>query len=130
MIDWLQVLDRVPTIPDRAKRIAEAEQVLRAMRAHNAVGRGQTETLELAGSPLRLFADLSPNIVRYLKVLRRGARGRPRSSAPAQRARRDGGLKHLIDGWSVRHGPAPPFIGSRLTEPGASGYPGTGGRAS
>ena len=63
------------------------------MRAHNAVGRGQTETLELAGSPLRLFADLSPNIVRYLKVLRRGARGRPRSSAPAQRARRDGGLR-------------------------------------
>jgi uncharacterized protein YfaS (alpha-2-macroglobulin family) len=30
VIDWLQVLDRVPAIPDRAKRIAEAEQVLRA----------------------------------------------------------------------------------------------------
>ena len=30
VIDWLQVLDRVPSIPDRARRIGEAEQVLRA----------------------------------------------------------------------------------------------------
>ena len=30
VIDWLQILDRVGTIPDRDKRIAEAEQILRA----------------------------------------------------------------------------------------------------
>ena len=30
VIDWLQILDRVPAIPDRAKRITEAEQILRA----------------------------------------------------------------------------------------------------
>ena len=30
VIDWLQILDRVPAIPDRAKRIAEADQILRA----------------------------------------------------------------------------------------------------
>ena len=30
VIDWLQILDRVGMIPDRTKRIAEAEQVLRA----------------------------------------------------------------------------------------------------
>jgi len=30
VIDWLQILDRVPTIPDRDKRLAEAEQILRA----------------------------------------------------------------------------------------------------
>jgi hypothetical protein len=30
VIDWLQILDRVDTIPDRAKRIDEAGQILRA----------------------------------------------------------------------------------------------------
>ncbi len=30
MIDWLQILDRVPAIADRARRVAEAEQILRA----------------------------------------------------------------------------------------------------
>jgi alpha-2-macroglobulin len=30
LIDWLQILDRVGTIPDRTKRIAEAQQILRA----------------------------------------------------------------------------------------------------
>jgi len=30
VIDWLQILDRVPAIPERARRIEEAEQVLRA----------------------------------------------------------------------------------------------------
>jgi len=30
VIDWLQILDRVGMIPDRVKRIAEAEQILRA----------------------------------------------------------------------------------------------------
>ena len=30
VIDWLQILDRVGMIPDRTKRIAEAEQILRA----------------------------------------------------------------------------------------------------
>ena len=30
VIDWLQILDRLPAIPDRAKKVAEAEQVLRA----------------------------------------------------------------------------------------------------
>ena len=30
VIDWLQVLDRVGTIPDRARRIDEAQQILRA----------------------------------------------------------------------------------------------------
>jgi uncharacterized protein YfaS (alpha-2-macroglobulin family) len=30
VIDWLQVLQRVPTLPQRAQRLAEAEQILRA----------------------------------------------------------------------------------------------------
>jgi uncharacterized protein YfaS (alpha-2-macroglobulin family) len=30
VIDWLQILDRIPAIPDRAKRVAEAEQILRS----------------------------------------------------------------------------------------------------
>jgi hypothetical protein len=30
VIDWLQILDRVPAIKDRDKRLAEAEQILRA----------------------------------------------------------------------------------------------------
>jgi uncharacterized protein YfaS (alpha-2-macroglobulin family) len=30
VIDWLMILDRVPAIPERDKRIAEAEQILRA----------------------------------------------------------------------------------------------------
>jgi len=30
VIDWLQILDRVEGIPDRARKTAEAEQVLRA----------------------------------------------------------------------------------------------------
>jgi len=30
VIDWLQILDRMPAIPDRAKRLTEADQILRA----------------------------------------------------------------------------------------------------
>ena len=29
IIDWLQILDRMPAIPDRAKKVTEAEQILR-----------------------------------------------------------------------------------------------------